>query len=189
MALKQCNKCSQLKDENQYYKNSRNPNRLNGTCKTCVSEKDKQRYQENKISIQEKVRVYYQENKEAVAAYNKKWRVENKERIHQVRKIYISQNRTKSQAACQRRRARIAGASGGHTHEEVQYLKEIQGFKCLMCKRPEPAIKLTLDHIVPLSKGGGNGIGNCQMLCKSCNSSKNDNYLDLRNQNQKVVKR
>lgn len=189
MVLKQCNKCNQTKEETLFFKDNRSINGTFNTCKTCCSEKSKQRYQENKTSIRERVKVYYQENKETIAASNKKWRVKNKERIHQIRKLYISQNRTKFQAASQRRRARISGASGKHTQEEIQYLKEIQNFKCLMCKRPEPEIKLTLDHIVPLSKGGGDGIGNCQMLCKPCNSSKNDNFLDLRNKKQKVVRK
>ena len=31
---------------------------------------------------------------------------------------------------------------------------------------------LTVDHVVPLSLGGGNGIDNIQPLCQNCNSSK-----------------
>jgi 5-methylcytosine-specific restriction protein A len=36
-----------------------------------------------------------------------------------------------------------------------------------------PAVDLTVDHVVPLAAGGEPfGIGNCAVLCRSCNSTK-----------------
>lgn len=49
--------------------------------------------------------------------------------------------------------------------------------KCLRCGRLD---KLTIDHIIPISKGGQNKIGNLQTLCKGCNSIKRDTYIDYR---------
>jgi len=49
--------------------------------------------------------------------------------------------------------------------------------KCLSCGVSE---NLTLDHIVPVSKGGSNTLFNLQALCKSCNSKKSDTYKDFR---------
>lgn len=43
------------------------------------------------------------------------------------------------------------------------------GFRCLGCKALED---LTVDHIVPVSRGGSSDIGNLQTLCRSCNSKK-----------------
>lgn len=51
------------------------------------------------------------------------------------------------------------------------------GNKCLRCGS---LIKLTIDHIVPISKGGENKISNLQTLCKSCNSIKRDRFIDYR---------
>lgn len=45
------------------------------------------------------------------------------------------------------------------------------GQKCLICGTSD---NLTLDHAVPVSRGGENSIENLQTLCKSCNAKKGE---------------
>lgn len=54
---------------------------------------------------------------------------------------------------------------------------ERDGWACVMCGSGE---QLTLDHIVPLSQGGGNKLSNLQTMCESCNSAKGDAKLRWR---------
>lgn len=45
---------------------------------------------------------------------------------------------------------------------------------CYYCNGTVPPKELTLDHIVPLVRGGRSAKGNCVPCCKECNSKKRD---------------
>lgn len=64
-----------------------------------------------------------------------------------------------------------------HTFGEWELLKAQYNWTCPACRRHEPDIKLTEDHIIPLSKGGGDNIENIQPLCGSCNCKKHDKIV------------
>lgn len=68
-----------------------------------------------------------------------------------------------------RRRGRERGAAGSYTLKEFSLICEKQGGKCAHCKKK---CKLTVDHIVPLSKGGTDFAYNLQALCSHCNTQK-----------------
>ena len=43
---------------------------------------------------------------------------------------------------------------------------------CHYCQRPTPARELTMDHVVPLVRGGRTTKGNVVPACKDCNNRK-----------------
>ncbi len=70
------------------------------------------------------------------------------------------------------RRKRKSLNGGSHTKHEWEELKMRNNYTCLICRRKEPEIKLTRDHILAISKGGSDDITNIQPLCTRCNQSK-----------------
>lgn len=55
---------------------------------------------------------------------------------------------------------------------------------CYYCEKSFPAKELTMDHIVPISKGGKSTKGNVVPCCKTCNTKKKSNLLMDWEQNQ-----
>lgn len=72
-----------------------------------------------------------------------------------------------------RRRSRM---QGDLTAEQWRVICELYGNHCLVCG----CVDVTIDHIVPISKGGENTAQNVQPLCKSCNSKKGQRIIDFR---------
>jgi len=87
--------------------------------------------------------------------------------------------------------SRKKGVGGKHNLEQWNLLKQKYNFMCLCCKQQEPFIKLTKDHVIPLSVWDvwekenkpnykGNDIENIQPLCFECNLRKMTKLSDYR---------
>jgi 5-methylcytosine-specific restriction endonuclease McrA len=80
-----------------------------------------------------------------------------------------------------RRRAILEGSElGSYTAAEWEAIKDRCGRKCLRCGRHESERPLTVDHVIPLCKGGRNESSNLQPLCGPCNSTKREKTIDYR---------
>lgn len=175
----------------------------NGTCIRCAS--DYRNRPENRVKANAR-RLEWQranaqrvrdlqkagrqkpERKETDIARRARWVVSNIGRARGHARAYYWRNQEK-QIACARawqtanpdaaraiadaRRARKAGAPGKHTGSEWRQCLESYGGLCVYCLRKAT----TKDHLVALTSGGSNHIGNIVPACKSCNSSKHASPL------------
>ncbi len=141
----------------------------------------KQYYQEHKDEIKKRVRDRRKNNLELVKAEERKKYHKFKHITKEKRKEYFAEYHPKykhskrgletAKRSNHKRRARIIGNGGSYTKEELALLREAFRGICPLC---EKKAKLTIDHIVPLSKGGTNDIENIQLLCLSCNIKKSN---------------
>lgn len=71
-----------------------------------------------------------------------------------------------------RRRCRIREQEAKATPSQIRELKKSAKGRCFYCRAKVKM--LTLDHIVPIAKGGGHTLDNIVFACHACNSEKRD---------------
>jgi 5-methylcytosine-specific restriction endonuclease McrA len=133
-----------------------------------------------KEANRERAKEWRKANPERVTAYRQEWYGATPGRAGDQYRQWKEANPEKEAVRVKNRRAREKQAEGNFTSHEWEQLKLQYDHTCLRCERKEPEIKLTADHVIPLSKGGDNYIGNIQPLCHSCNSGKGANIIDYR---------
>jgi 5-methylcytosine-specific restriction endonuclease McrA len=100
-----------------------------------------------------------------------------RERAKLYQRGWNKRNKDKLLAMVHRRRARLQGNGGNYTIGEWNALCAFYDHRCLRCGEQKP---LTIDHVIPIVRGGRNDILNLQPLCKPCNSSKGTRIIDYR---------
>ncbi len=183
--MKVCRVCLLEKESSYFYEKK-------SICKTCQNAKDKEYYRKNRETKISKKKVYNQSNVDKIKKYQKhyrdkttekrlkyanNWRKENKDRLKKMNSSWQKRNPAKVVALSQRHRSLKMNAQGSYTAKEWLELVELHDGKCVACGVKG---KLTVDHVVPLSKGGTNFIDNLQPLCSKCNSSKGTKTIDYR---------
>lgn len=104
---------------------------------------------------------------------SRRWYAENAERVREYRRRYRAANRDKIRALNGSRRARLRAVEvNDFTAAQWTEMKALFKHRCAYCNR-KPRV-LTMDHVVPLIKGGHHTAANIVPACQSCNSRKND---------------
>lgn len=119
--------------------------------------------------------------------YRKDWRTKNSEAIKirkqislvkQIAKDPISYKQTRTANAHRRRDRKINNGDVSYiTKDVVKYIYEKYNSTCLCCGSKS---KLSIDHIVPVTKGGLSTVDNLQLLCMLCNIRKSTKIIDYR---------
>jgi 5-methylcytosine-specific restriction endonuclease McrA len=138
-------------------------------CRECVSSVARARYRRNANQITARQRSYAK-TPTGRAAIQRYWR-SDKGKLNSSRTVH-------------RRRSRItASDTPTLTVEQWHGVLGDQGYHCALCTRAfSDDLPPTVDHIVPVAKGGNLSVDNVQALCRSCNSKKNaSDWSDVSN--------
>ena len=132
--------------------------------------------EEHKEELAEYKKLYYQEHKKEKAEYDRKYRKDNKERrTEQKRQYYQSPNGLAvSLNATAKRRIKEQSQGNGITKEQWLEMMNYFNWSCSYSGKSLSKHSRTIDHIIPLSKGGEHEIWNLVPMDRSYNSSKHD---------------
>lgn len=111
----------------------------------------------NPDKVAEVTRRTFEKHREARTAYRLQWARDNP--------VAVAANRD-------RRRAKLMGANGSYSKDDVRDLLKTQGRFCRYCQTP--LTKFHVDHFIPLARGGSNWPSNLVLSCPPCNFSKAD---------------
>lgn len=130
-----------------------------------------------------KVGEWSKRNRDKIKVRMRRYRDENREYVQDRQRRFYENNPEKAREYSQRRRALKKGPGGSYVAQEWVSLCDFYGNICLCCgihAKDTPEGKLTVDHVIPLSKGGNNNISNIQPLCHKCNMQKGTSSTDYR---------
>lgn len=143
---------------------------------------DKARHAANPEFKRNLARKWARDNPVKHAANTAKWAKDNPAKHRSSCRQWEQKNASKRATRFYKRRQLLYGDDVRPMFEihEWLLLKSQYDYRCLCCGLQEPYIKLTVDHVVPISLGGDNTIVNIQPLCKPCNSHKGVRTTDYR---------
>ena len=155
-----------MKDRKEYNKT------YGETHKNEISNNKKIYYRTHQEQVKNKNKRYYEREKEKLLKYQNIYYAIHKDNKKDYDKQYRKTHKAEKLLSDNRRRIRKLSLGGLHTVGEWENLKAQYNWTCPACKKMEPEVNLTRDHIVPLVKGGSDNIENIQPLCRKCNASK-----------------
>lgn len=160
----------------------RKPCCAKGLCGSCYqhiwhlehrsenNRKASERYYKNRERRREQMDQWMKSNPEKMKIYRRRYYEKTKEQQAKQHLIWCRSNPEKIAAKNNRRRASVLNLPSTLTGEEAEQM--LKGFSCFYCGSDNN--KLTLDHFIPISRGGGTTKANTVIACQNCNSSKKD---------------
>ena len=158
--MKTCKECKKEKLSSDFSPHKASPDGLAYLCKPCNSARGLVRYYEKRNEILAHMHKDREKN------YERKIEIERNSRAKNKEKWRFARN------ARQSIRNRIV--LGGKYVVLPKDLRRIYSSPCVECGSTE---NQSLDHTIPISRGGSHGVGNFSTLCLPCNISKQGRFF------------
>ena len=204
---KVCVHCGLFKRYSEFFKHQKTRDGLRGECKECGKNVVKAWRGENPDAAKKHHHTYYLSHREQQLQKSREWVAANRDKVRAIKRRWSHRNsdyllvKSNQWAANNRDKRRFSvnrwrkanpvivnfhwrkrhfalKTTGKITQQDWIDLLNLYGQKCLRCGTNK---NITLDHVVPLCKGGTHSIENVQPLCKTCNCIKARRSWDFRN--------
>jgi len=203
---KYCGKCDHRLCAQLFARDRRSEGGLQSACKEC-NKRYRETYreriqlyksvyrQEHAQELIEKQSDYYQNHRDQTRQYLQKYYLKAIDFHREQRRQHYLANREQYAtlvSAYKRahpesvqmwnavRTARKRCVGGDLTPSQWMEVKSLYDHSCLCCGRKEPDVKLSVDHVIPVCKGGKGDASNIQPLCMPCNLRKGTKIIDYR---------
>ena len=164
--MKVCTTCKVEKSFDNFYKDKRKKDGLHPRCKNCHNITTKNYYVNNLEVVKQRQKNYRINNKDKLNVINQNWRDNNRDRIARTSSAWAKNNVEKRRGYWQRYHSQKVSNAFEISNSEIEKLYKSD---CFYCGTSE---NITLDHVIPLSRGGKHSVGNIVPACGRCNSSK-----------------
>lgn len=164
LSMKKCSICGAEKLLTEFHSRAASPDGLQPKCKICQKKLDRAYYEEHRSQFLEKARQWGRDNPEERKIIEARYR-----KNHRQQQNFRTQN-------YRARKREVTLESGWEVG--TAWWKDLVfrfGNKCVYCRRE---VKLTLDHVTPLARGGRHSPDNIVPACGSCNYTKRDRLLE-----------
>lgn len=181
--MKKCTKCGLEKEYTEFNKNKDTSDGFRYDCKLCQRKSNKiyREIKEDKASLKMRVKKYSQTEKGRAAKIKYNHTEKGKATIYAGIRKYaktdkgkIMKNRVNSRRRYQKQ---STPKSMAITAGQWRTILMLFGNSCACCGSRD---NITVDHVLPLSKGGLDNVLNIQPLCHTCNSKKKAKIIDYR---------
>ena len=143
-----------------------------------LQQRDRERHLANPNPKRQRERVRHARNPQRKRDYERTWRVAHPDKWAAQMESWRARNAERIRSYQKTSKARRRSGTQGHfTAAEWRDLCAQHGNRCLRCGAEG---SLSVDHVVPISRGGTNTIDNIQPLCLPCNLHKHATTVDYR---------
>lgn len=161
------------------------PGRFCETCRVLLRQRTTARYREaNRARLRADNLAYFYANQERSAALRELRRAENPDGDKAARQAWFRNHKERWKVYEATRRAREIGATGSFTSGDLAAIIIQQQSRCLYCGCDVSGGRHTVDHYIPLARGGSNWPKNIVAACRPCNTGKHttlpDEYIESR---------
>ena len=203
--VKTCTRCAESKDQSEFYFRDGKPIARCKDCMRAdtrdryhadpdaAKARNAEWRKRNPDRVKYNAQKWYLENKDKALEYRAQWQRDNRDKVRESNRRSYSKYRDERLAAIEsyrksrpewfreynrlrsaRRRARERDLSVvDFSNADLLARVEYYGGKCWICKTADFE---HIDHVKPVSKGGGHILANLRPACASCNHSKSNKW-------------